>query len=113
MGEIWKPIEGFENFSVSNLGRIRRTTISPNGQSVRYKFMKTVMMGGSNSHESTRPKGLYCRFTSDGDTIYLSVAELTARAFLENFDADKHQIYFKDGSPLNNAASNLAYQVAA
>ena len=97
MNEEWKKIEGYSNYSVSNLGNVRN----------------------DNTGKILRP------FTCDREPgrCYLSVKlfqgkhvksknmrihRLVAQAFIPNL-SNKREVNHKDGDKRNNAASNLEW----
>jgi hypothetical protein len=88
--EQWKTIEGFNNYEVSSLGKVKNKT----------------------------GKVLALRITSDGynrvrlygDSIKNKlVHRLVAEAFITNNDETKKQINHKDGDKLNNSIDNLEW----
>lgn len=88
--EIWRPIPGYENYSVSNQGRVR------NG-------------AGHIMHVYPLRKGyLYLSLPTIGGHKQFSVARLVASAFIPNPDG-KPQVNHKDGCSTNNLDSNLEW----
>lgn len=93
-GEIWKPIEGYEDrYKVSNMGRVRsRTKILSQGGKV-YKHV--TLNNGDISHRSTR-----------------TVHTLVANAFIPNPEGLLY-VNHKDYDTYNNRAENLEWCTAS
>lgn len=90
-GEIWKPIDGYEDaYEVSNFGRVRRKTY--------------VLIKGK------REKGGYRRvkLSSNGREKSFLVHRLVAAAFIQN-PLHLPCVNHKDEHPENNRASNLEW----
>lgn len=87
MTEVWKRIEGFEDYLVSNLGRIKSI-----------KWGKEKMMKLSLN----KPNGYYkVALAVNGVASYKTVHRLVAEAFLPNPDGHS-DINHKDENKLNN-----------
>lgn len=91
MKEIWKKIDGFENYEVSNLGNVRRIG--------KERFLSIFSLS----------KG-YCgvQLCKDGKSRAKKVHRLVAKAFIpnpENFP----QVNHKDCDKKNNKADNLEW----
>lgn len=94
--EEWKKIEGFDNYEVSSLGRVR-SIVS------RYADRKYLV-------GDTDPRG-YCRIRlSTGKYTYKRVLlhRLVAQAFIPNPD-NKPCVNHLDNDPTNNVVSNLEW----
>lgn len=91
--EIWNQIDGFEFYSVSNLGRIKR----------QYKTHEKILPGNLK-------KGGYLSVTlSDGKLKKCElIHRLVAYAFLNN-TSNKRTINHIDGDKKNNSLSNLEW----
>jgi hypothetical protein len=91
--EEWKKVEGFPNYSVSNLGRVRND-----------KKNKLLILNDS--------KG-YMRVTlyHDGLSRRTLVHRLVATAFIPNPD-NKPQVNHIDGNKKNNCVTNLEWVTA-
>ena len=89
--EIWKSIDGYANYEVSNFGRVRNAETE--------KIMKTSLRGGS-----------YLRvvLSKNGVQKSYSVHRLVAQEFVNNPN-NKPVADHIDGNPLNNNASNLRW----
>ena len=100
MGEIWKPIKGYEGlYSVSSFGRIKSNMrISSNGRS-----LSTSILDG-NIKNKYRIVGLCKNAKSHGFRVH----RLVARAFIPNPE-DKNMIIHKDGDKSNNNIDNLIW----
>lgn len=90
MEEIWKPIDQFPNYNVSNLGNIKNI--------ITNKFLKLNCKDG------------YCGISLVNDKIKKSfkVHRLVALAFIENSE-NKSDVNHKDKNKLNNHVSNLEW----
>ena len=87
--EIWKNIDGYENYEVSSLGNVRNKTTG--------RILKTANKGG-----------YYSVGLSKGKTKTFSVHQLTAKAFIPNPE-NKSQVNHKDKNGLNNNINNLEW----
>lgn len=93
--ERWLPIEGFDRYECSSLGRIRSLVT---GKILRLTPKK------DNGYV---PVGLW----SDEGGRTMRVHSLIARAFIPNPEG-KPQVNHKDGDRANNAADNLEWVTA-
>lgn len=104
--EIWKTIEGHENYQVSNYGRVKsieRDYVNSKGIShhVEEHFMKL----STNTHHGYTQ----VMVSLAGPTMCrLIVARLVAKAFIPNPD-NLPQVNHKDENPYNNNADNLEW----
>ena len=89
MEEQWKKIDGFENYKVSNKGRIRNTRT------------KKFLDGGVNNCGYVK----IC-LTKDKKMRLHQLHRLVALAFVENPE-HKELVRHRDNDNLNNEASNL------
>jgi hypothetical protein len=90
--EIWKNINGYENYEVSSLGNVRNKTTG--------RILKTANKGG-----------YYSVGLSKGKTKTFSVHQLTAKAFIPNPE-NKSQVNHKDKNGLNNNINNLEWMTS-
>ena len=93
--EIWKPINGYEKYYVSSLGRIK---------SLKHKKEKILTAFPNN-------KGYYrvC-LSHNGVSRHFLVSRLVAAAFCENDDPQhKNTVDHIDGDVKNNRADNLRF----
>lgn len=97
-GEIWKPILGYPEYEVSNMGRIR-------ARSERYHawyILRTTVIPQHNREYVVLQKG-------NGGKKNLQVARLVAHAFVDGYDEEHCTVNHEDGNPLNNRADNLTW----
>jgi len=92
MEEIYKTIEEFDNYEVSNFGNVRN------------KKTKKGLKGGFNKTTGY----LHVRLSKDGKGTTKYIHHLVAKSFIENPD-DKPSIDHKDNNPLNNHVDNLRF----
>ncbi|WAX12449.1 DNA endonuclease [Enterococcus phage EC55P1] len=94
--EIWEPVKGFPDYSVSNLGRVisRRTS--------KEKFI------GSKAHGFGYK---FVNLTNGEDVLRINVHKLVALHFVKDLEPEKLPRYVNhiDGDPLNNRADNLEW----
>lgn len=105
-GEIWKPVVGFKNYLVSNLGRIKsleRTSVVGNGGKRTYpsRIMKCQSWQGYYRTQLIR----------DGKSITVKVHRLVAEAFIANPN-NLPQVNHKDEDKTNNTVANLEWCTA-
>lgn len=104
--EIWKPIDGYEGYEVSNQGRVRsldRVVEYSNGKKVLYKGQIMRQRCNENGYPMVglRQKGPQKRF---------SVHRLVAQAFVENPNPSEFtEVNHKDEIKTNNKADNLEW----
>lgn len=95
--EVWKDVLGFENYQVSNMGRVRR-------YSKRYKsyhLVKTTV----NAHSGYVYVSLF-----NGDTRKnFALARLVAHAFVPGYSEHNNTVDHKDTDKSNNKATNLEW----
>jgi len=106
--EVWKKIKGFENYEISNLGRVKRnecTIIYSNGQVSKYK-LKYLKLEDSNPNKL----GAYKRVTLcvNNKPKRFLVHRLVAVYFIPNTH-NKKCVNHIDGNPSNNIISNLEW----
>ena len=101
--EIWRTVEGFPDYQVSSLGRVRaKAYIDRFGRSRKPKMRKLVMDAyGYMTVKLNRPR-----------TKTWKVHRLVACAFLQA-KANQNQVNHKDFDRTNNAVANLECVYAA
>jgi len=104
--EIWKTIENFEGYKVSNFGRVKRlakTIKVKNDRGIHLKHMPAIYAQGS-----LRSGYLLVCLTNEKKTSSHSIHILVGKAFL-NYVPNKGVICLdhKDNDKLNNKATNL------
>lgn len=92
MNEIYKPIENFSNYLVSNLGNIKN------------KKTKHVLKGGIDKHNYK----YYTLKNDNGELKQLSCHRIVAQAFIPNPE-NKLQVNHKDKNKKNNHVDNLEW----
>ncbi|WP_123902682.1 NUMOD4 domain-containing protein [Chryseobacterium elymi] len=113
-GEEWKLIEGFENYSISNYGRVKsleRWVPNPQGgkQKILDRIMKLQALKYFNKYLNAHFYNVRCNLSIEGKSYGKSVARLVYYHFVEKFDMDDHSflISFKDDNRFNVHFSNL------
>ena len=98
MTEVWKIIEDYPNYSVSNLGRVRNNKTG--------RIIKAVVSGGRKRYRIYSGKCFNVVLYPPRKTF--KVHRLVAMAFIPNPD-NKTEVNQKDGNRLNNFVSNLEW----
>ena len=113
-GEEWKLIEGFENYAVSNYGRIKsleRCFVNSYGgeHQLLDRIIKLQVTRYYNKYLKSYFYSVRCNFCVEGKTYGQSVARLVYYHFVEKFNMDDHSflISFKDDNRFNVHFSNL------
>ena len=96
MEEIWKTIEGYEKYQISNYGNVRHLDFH------RQRYCNTIK-------QNKKPNG-YKRviLSKEGITRSLYVHRLVASAFIPNQE-NKRCVNHKDGNRENNRVDNLEW----
>lgn len=103
--ELWKVIEEYQNYEVSNYGRVR--SLSRNVTQKGHKKLYTRVMEGKMLKQRKQNAGyMIVWLCKDGKKKAFTVHRLVALAFLEGNGTDVNHI---DGNKLNNVSSNLEY----
>lgn len=106
--EIWKDIKGYEDYEVSNLGRVkslaRIITTVKGSRTHKEKILKPASTGNKNLNN----KHLAVCLTKNGKAKTKKVHQLVAIAFL-NHKPNGHKLVVDhiDNNPLNNKLGNL------
>lgn len=93
-GEEWKEILGYENYYISNMGRVKHYIKTYK----RFILLKPQL----NPRCQNR---LYIRIMNNN----LQISRLVGFAFVEGYSLDKNTIDHKDGNTINNRADNLEW----
>ncbi len=91
--EQWKLIEGFENYAISNYGRIKsleRMVPAPNGgeQKISDRIIKPQTFRYFNKHLKAHFYNVRCNLSLEGKVHGRSTARLVYYHFVEKFDMD-------------------------
>ena len=98
MNEIWKDIEGAEEYQVSNHGNVRKK--NHDKRSPQYRYLR--------ANKNNNGGYLRISLTCNGKSRMVLVHRLVAMAFIENPDG-KPVVNHKDGNKTNNHVSNLEW----
>lgn len=105
-GEMWKPVVGFKNYLVSNLGRIKsleRTSVT--GNDAKRTYLSRIM-------KCQTYQGYYrTQLIRDGKSVTVKVHRIVAQAFIPNPD-NLPQVNHKDEDKSNNTVDNLEWCTA-
>lgn len=95
--EIWQPVLGYENYMVSDKGRVK-SFAKAYGQ---YHLIAATM----------NPKSgyLYVSLYKKNKRKNINLARLVAQTFLPNHGADTDTVNHKDGNKQNNSVENLEW----
>ena len=92
-GEEWKPILGYEEYEISNKGRVKK---------LHKKYNKYYLLTPYPNIQSNR---LYVKIKDKN----LSLARLVAHAFIAGQDNNHNYVNHKDGNVQNNTIENLEW----
>lgn len=104
--EIWKPIKGYVNYEVSNLGNVRskdRIVLMKNGRK-RFRESKTLAKAINN-------KGylVVSIYNLRAERSVVRVHRVVAEGFVSGKTKIRNQVNHKDGNKLNNHVDNLEW----
>ena len=113
--EEWKLIDDFENYAISNYGRLKsleRWTFLPGkkkGKKEPEMIMKLTFVKQFNQYLQSNFYQVHCTLSSEGEKYRKSVARLVYYHFIEKFDFNDRNIIIscKDGNRLHLHWSNL------
>ncbi|MCD8109247.1 MAG: NUMOD4 motif-containing HNH endonuclease [Clostridiales bacterium] len=97
-GEEWQPILGYEQYEVSNMGRVRH-------YAQRYKKYYLLKLHINNFHGRAQ----IILHDAEGKQHTLNFARIVAHTFVGGFDENHNTVDHLDGNPLNNRADNLEW----
>jgi len=113
-GEEWKLIEDFENYAISNYGRVKsleRWAINPAGvkRKILDSILKLQVFRYFNKYVKAHFYNVRCNLSLEGKKHGKSVARLVYYHFVEKFDMDDNLFHmsFKDENRFNVHFSNL------
>lgn len=112
--EQWKPIEGFENYEISNYGRVKSLSrLSHISLGVEHwvseRIRKLLFTKQYNKYLKEYVYNVHCGLSLDGGKYTRSVARLVYYHFVEKFDIEDRSfmIGYKDNNVFNKHSSNL------
>ncbi len=112
--EVWRPVPGFENYEVSDLGRVRskrRTHVRPHwltGKPIEVAAGGRVLDGWVTKQSNGSPLAVLVTLRRDGRSFTDRVHRLVLLAFIGP-SPDGTEGCHNDGNPLNNRLSNLRW----
>ena len=112
--EQWKPIEGFENYEISNYGRVKSLSrLSHITLGVEHwvseKIRKLLFTKQYNNYLKADVYNVYCGLSLEGRNYTRAVGRLVYYHFVEKFDIDDRSIVtsYKDNNVFHKHSSNL------
>ncbi|ASK32353.1 hypothetical protein CEY12_20695 [Chryseobacterium sp. T16E-39] len=113
-GEKWKPIENFENYAISNYGRVKSlerliTSKDRKKRKAPELIMKLQFMKFFNKYLERDFYNITCLLSSEGKRFRKSVPRLVYHHFVEDLNTNTKSflISFKDGNRFHLHADNL------
>jgi hypothetical protein len=105
MAEVWKDIEGFPGYQVSNYGRVR----THNKVTSSARFPKRVWKDRILKQKVCKDRCCRVNLWKDGVVYTILVHRLVANEFCGRFINTNLTVNHKDGNRLNNNADNLEW----
>ncbi len=113
-GEEWKEIPGYENYLVSNFGRLKsreRITLMPQNRkrTEPEKIMRLFVLSSPNKYLGTQTYHVVASLGKEGTKKRFSVARLVYYLFVEPFDLQDTNLIvsYKDSDSLHMYYTNL------
>lgn len=101
LGEVWLPVSGFDDYHVSNLGRVKRVK---NGWAIAAERLMKL--------NPTENGYLHVTLKQDGESATLKVHRVVARAFIGEIPEGQF-VNHVNGVKTDNCAANLEYVTAS
>lgn len=110
MKEIWKAIEGFPNYQVSNMGRVRARASKTVKDHKKGEIYEPKYRYPKRKHNKNGGLGNYCILALYNNGVRKDIAlhRLVAKYFVPNPD-NLPQVNHIDGNKHNNRADNLEW----
>lgn len=111
--EEWKMIEGFENYEISNYGRVKslkRITVTPRSRRKEpEKIMELFFTKYSNKYLERSYYNTFCSLSLEGVKYRKSIARLVYYHFVKKYDIDNRSVVisYKDSNSFHLHYSNL------
>jgi hypothetical protein len=111
--EEWKLIEGFENYEISNYGRVKslkRITITPRSRREEpEKIMELFFTKYSNRYLERNYYNIFCSLSLEGIKHRKSIARLVYYHFVKKYDMDNRSVVisYKDSNSFHLHYNNL------
>lgn len=109
MEEIWKNIDGYDGYQVSNLGRVRTYNKITHTKAHGFRHWKDRIIKPKISKDKCSRVELW----NGGKHKTFLVHRLVATAFLEKVTDTNLTVNHKDGNRLNNRVDNLEWLTRA
>ncbi|RXM37771.1 hypothetical protein BOQ62_20800 [Chryseobacterium sp. CH21] len=112
--EKWKTIEGFENYEISNYGRVKsceRLFRSPLGHEYKLatRILKPIYSKNFNIYQQSYTYNFQCKLSQEGKSQTKSLGRLVYYHFVEKFDMDDRTVVIvaKDNNRFHMHCRNL------